>query len=65
MKDVNGCSTCLAGEEKYEFFYDYRNRGFVQYDYRDADDGELFSCVAKSLALARAKRDLWKKNKKK
>ena len=66
MKDnINGCgcSTCLAGEEKYEFFNGGRNRGdFVQYDYRDVD-GELFSCVAKSLELARVKRDLWKKNK--
>ncbi len=30
----------------------------VQYDYR-APDGRLFSCVAKSLEVARNRRDAW------
>lgn len=55
--DVNGVSTCQEGQESYEFFAD----SLVQYDYRF--NGELFSCVAKSLDHARMKRDAWFENK--
>ncbi|MBC8389817.1 MAG: DUF3873 family protein [Actinobacteria bacterium] len=60
--DVNGCSTVLAGQEKYEFFKT-RQGVNVQYDYRNLD-GELFSVVAKSLEQARVRRDIWLSNKK-
>lgn len=52
------------GHEQYEFFevelFARRRKDAtrVQYDYR-AEDGELFSCVAKTLEDARAKRDQW------
>ena len=59
--DINGCSTCPAGKEQYEW-YTYRSgrkvRKMVQYDYRHTD-GELFSCVAPSLEDARKRRDAW------
>lgn len=61
--DVRGCSTCKAGEERYEEFSASLCRGKrVQYDYR-TPDGELFSCVAKTLQGARARRDLWLKER--
>lgn len=61
--DINGCSTCAAGRENYEFYTYYsrslrKNLERVQYDYRHTD-GELFSCVAGSLEDARARRDTW------
>jgi len=57
--DVNGCSTCERGQERWETFYSPTLRGKrVQYDYR-AEDGKLFSCIAKTLDAARAKRDAW------
>jgi len=61
--DVNGCSTVKAGEEKYKTFNTKRGER-VQYDYR-ALDGDLFSCVAKTLEAARLRRDEWivKRNK--
>lgn len=45
------------GQEQYEFF-SAMGKPRVQYDYRDCE-GELFSCVAKSLDEARARRDAW------
>lgn len=54
-------ATC---QEQYEFFEveHLARRGKdatrVQYDYRHTD-GKLFSCVAKTLEDARAKRDQW------
>lgn len=51
-------------QEQYEFFEveHLARRGKdatrIQYDYR-AENGKLFSCVAKSLEDARAKRDQW------
>ena len=59
--DVNGCSTCRAGEEKFEVFR-FRSRrkskSYVQYDYR-TESGELFSTVAPTLEKARSSRDEW------
>jgi hypothetical protein len=57
--DINGCSTCLPGEERYERFYspilrDYR----LQYDYR-TPDGELFSCVGPTLEVCRERCRRW------
>ena len=59
--DRNGCSTCLAGEEHWEEF----ETGIgacrfmrIQYDFRTRE-GELFTCVERTLDLARAKRDAW------
>ena len=60
-QDVNGCSTCLDGEERYEYFtrriagHDVQR---VQYDYRDHREG-LFSCTAQSVEMARYRRDKW------
>jgi hypothetical protein len=57
--DINGCSTTPAGQEQYEKYYDNILRGTrVQYDYR-TPEGKLFSCIAKSLEAARARRDAW------
>ena len=53
--DEHGCSTCPRGQEQWEEFTALGRRR-VQYDYR-ASDGRLFSCVAKSLDEARARRD--------
>ena len=55
--DVNGCSTTAAGQEQWEE-YTYLGREMVQYDYR-TPQGKLFSCVAPSLDVARARRDAW------
>jgi hypothetical protein len=55
--DTNGCSTTANGKEQWEEFYSPRGKR-VQYDYR-TQDGKLFSCVAKSLAEARQRRDKW------
>ena len=55
--DVRGCSTTPAGQEQYEKFNSPRGER-VQYDYR-TPQGKLFSCVAKSLAEARKRRDAW------
>ena len=59
--DNNGVSTCRPGEEKFEFFetkLGHQSACRLQYDYR-TPDGMLFSCIAKSLNEARAKRDAW------
>jgi len=57
--DVNGCSTCGAGEEQWEEFYSAILGGTrVQYDYR-APDGKLFSCIARTVEAARERRDAW------
>ncbi len=56
--DIQGCSTCPKGQERYEH---YRNgNGFdrLQYDFRTNDD-RLFSCIAKTLEDARKRRDAW------
>lgn len=50
-------TTTRPGQEQYEEYYNGR-QFMVQYDYRDMN-GKLFSCVARTLELARAKRDAW------
>lgn len=63
--DINGCSTCQAGREQYEFYTQTvgrKRRRLVQYDYR-TPDGQLFSCVAASLEDARGRRDTWLANR--
>lgn len=59
--DENGCSTCLAGEEHYEKIRLPHNKRIngVQYDYRHPVTGNLFSCIAINLFVARQKRDIW------
>lgn len=59
--DKNGCSTCLAGQEKWEKIRLPHNRRIngVQYDYRHPVTGNLFSCIAINLYVARQKRDIW------
>lgn len=53
--NYQGCTTTnAAGQEQYEKF----GRGLIQYDYRDFD-GELFSCVRRSLTECRAERNRW------
>lgn len=54
----NGISTTrLNGQEQYETFT-ANGKKHYQYDYRHTN-GKLFSCVAKTLADCRAKRDVW------
>ena len=63
---VDGVSTCKAGQERYEKYLSLlgnKRRILVQYDYRDKSSGELFSCVASTLAACREKRDHWLKTK--
>ncbi len=56
---TNARSTCPPGQERYDEFY---SRGIniilVQYDYR-THDGKLFTTVAPTLEIARARRDAW------
>ena len=60
----NGISTTTKpGQEQYEYFKTPKRPGKpgqkrVQYDFRHKAYG-LFSCVAKTLEEARAKRDAW------
>ena len=63
----NGVTTTNApGQEQYEFFVPEHHRRtgkqFCQYDYRHTD-GELFSCVKKTLDDCRAARDAWLEKK--
>ena len=61
--DVQGCSTCPKGEERYETYYTklFRKKvKRVQYDYRHTN-GELFSCVKPTLEACRKERDEWLK----
>ena len=49
---------CKRGQAQFEYFINVRGDKMVQYDYR-TEANELFSCVAKSLDDAIAKRDEW------
>jgi len=61
--DVNGCSTCPAGEEQWEERTSViGGTTMVQYDYR-TPGGRLFSCVAPSLEQCRRARDTWLRDK--
>lgn len=55
---LHGVSICLAGEENYERYNDFRGKWLCQYDYRDTD-GELFSVVMPTLTECRIRRDKW------
>lgn len=55
--DRQGCSTCPAGQERFETFH-VHGLERVQYDYR-TESGVLFSTVGKSLDDCRARRDNW------
>jgi hypothetical protein len=49
------------GQEQYEKFQSWfsgKKMAFIQYDYRHTD-GELFSCIKKTLELCRESRDKW------
>lgn len=69
MKSLNEneVSTCQAGQENYMYFNLMprlrRKSRYCQYDYRDAQDGELFSTVAPTLEICRERRDEWLKKK--
>lgn len=56
----NGCSVCEQGKENYTTFIAgaFRGTEYYQYDYRHSD-GELFSCIGKSLEECQQKRDKW------
>lgn len=62
---VNGVSTTQKGQEQYETFTISTRpmRTAVQYDYRSAETGELFSIVRPALEQCRAKRHEWLKQK--
>lgn len=62
---VNGVSTTQKGQEQYETFTasPRPKRKAVQYDYRSAETGELFTIVQQTLEQCRAKRDEWLKKK--
>ena len=59
--DKMGCSTCAVGQETYETFLS-NGKTFYQYDYRNIN-GDLFSCIGKSLEECRLKRDKATKEK--
>lgn len=63
--NVNGCSVCVAGHEKYTAFNPVRRpkQTFYQYDYKNTD-GNLFSIVAPTLEECRTLRDEWLKTQK-
>jgi hypothetical protein len=55
----NGVSTTTApGQEQWETFMAAGRKCYVQYDYRHTD-GELFSCMGKTLGACREQRDAW------
>ena len=57
---VDSVSTCVVpGTERYEWFTMGRGRkrkAYVQYDFRDASDGMLFSIVRPTLEECREER---------
>ena len=61
----NGVSTTQKGQEQFETFVvsTRPKRKAVQYDYRSAETGELFSIVRPALEQCRAKRHEWLKQK--
>lgn len=61
--DINGCSTCPKGQEHYQEYYSaILRKDLIQYDYR-TPEGELFSCIAPTVEIARKRRDNWLKQK--
>jgi len=67
INDSNGCSVCEAGTENYTTFRPAHRRSqiFIQYDFRYAGDGDLFSTVAPTLEECRKRRDEWLRKKSK
>lgn len=55
--NVNGCSSCSNGQEKFEKFTT-NGKSYFQYDYR-TESGELFSTIALSVESAREKKNQW------
>ena len=59
MNDERGCSSCLAGEEIYEYFWSVLlKKELCHYEYRTLD-GKLFSVIRKDLEACREARDRW------
>lgn len=59
MTDKGIITPLENGQEQHETFTNrITKKTFVQYDYRHTD-GELFSCVAKTLAECRDRRNAW------
>jgi hypothetical protein len=59
--DIRGCSTCDLGQESYETYHSaIQKKDMVQYDFR-TPEGKLFSTIAPSLEVCRARRDKWQK----
>ena len=58
--DVAGCSVTAPGTEHWEWYTSQVGYRMVQYDYRTSM-GRLFSCVALSLEVARARRVAWER----
>lgn len=56
----NGCSVCEVGKENYttSIAGAFRGTEYYQYDYRHTN-GELFTCIGKSLEECRQKREVW------
>ena len=61
----NGVSTTQKGQEQFDTFVvsTRPKRTAVQYDYRSAETGELFTIVRQTLEQCRAKRDEWLSHK--
>ena len=61
----NGVSTTLKGQEQFETFVvsTRPKRTAVQYDYRSAETGELFTIVRPTLEQCGAKLDEWLREK--
>ena len=49
---------CQRGQEQFEGFVGGRRGEWVQYDYRHLD-GELFSCIKRTLDECRKAKDAW------
>jgi len=60
--DIQDDSGCQEGEERYKYFKSWSGRWCLSYGYR-ADDGELYTTVARDLKEARWFRDQWLKKK--
>jgi hypothetical protein len=56
--DKNGCSTCPAGQEQWQSFT-HGVKTFVQYEFRHATTGELFTTCAETLEQCRSRKDIW------
>ena len=61
--DITRVSTRVVEDEQYERFYSpLIHQKLIYYNFR-TPDGKLFTCISRTLANARARRDAWlKKN---